>query len=104
MPLEKKITQSTPEKSRPYSERIKTRPCISFSTKLFFSNNMSEKKNLPLILPRDSRITERIIPKHHLSNAHSGPELSLRNVRLHFWVKGGRIEIRNVERLWGHNL
>ena len=66
--------------------------------------NMPEQMRHPIILPKDSRITELIILKHHQSTAHSGPELTLRNVRLQFWVPGGRRQIRNALRLCGHNI
>ena len=51
---------------------------------------MPEQMKHPIILPRDSRITELIILQHHQSTAHSGPELTLRNVRLQFWIVGGK--------------
>ena len=35
--------------------------------------NMPEQMRHPIILPKDSRITELIILKHHQSTAHSGP-------------------------------
>ena len=66
--------------------------------------NMPEQMRHPIILPKDSRITELIILQHHQATAHSGPELTLRNVRLQFWVTGGKRQIRNALRLCQHNL
>ena len=65
---------------------------------------MPEQMKHPIILPRDSRITELIILQHHQSTAHSGPELTLRNVRLQFWIVGGKRQIRNALKLCQHNL
>ena len=64
---------------------------------------MPEQMKHPIILPRDSRITELIILQHHQSTAHSGPELTLRNVRLQFWIVGGKRQIRNALKLCQHN-
>ena len=65
---------------------------------------MPEQMKHPIILPRDSRITELIILQHHQNTAHSGPELTLRNVRLQFWIVGGKRQIRNALKLCQHNL
>ena len=53
-------------------------------------HQMPEQMKHPIILPKDSRITELIILQHHQATAHSGPELTLRNVRLQFWITGGK--------------
>ena len=50
---------------------------------------MPEQMKQPIILPKDSRTTELIILLHHQSTAHSSPELTLRSVRLQFWIIGG---------------
>ena len=65
---------------------------------------MPEQMRNPIILPKDSKITELIILQHHQATAHSGPELTLRNVRLQFWVTGGKRQIRKALRLCQHNL
>ena len=43
---------------------------------------MPEQMNYQILLPKDSRITKLIILQHHQATAHSGPDLTLRNVRL----------------------
>ena len=68
------------------------------------SYQMPEQMKHPIILPKDSRVTELIILQHHQSTAHSGPELSLRNVRLQFWIVGGKRQIRNALKLCQHKL
>ena len=66
---------------------------------------MPEQLRNPIILPKDTRITSLIIYQHHLIVAHSGPELTLRNVRLQYWLPGGRSQIRKaIKRLCGHNI
>ena len=65
---------------------------------------MPEQMKLPVISPKGSRITEFIILQRHQSTAHSGPELTLRNVRLQFWVIGGKRQIRNAFRLCQYKL
>ena len=65
---------------------------------------MPEQMKHPIILPKDSRITELIILQHHQATSHSGPELTLRNVRLQFWITGGKRQIRNALKLCQHKL
>ena len=65
---------------------------------------MPEQMKHPIILPKDSRITELIILQHHQATAHSGPELTLRNVRLQFWITGGKRQIRSALKLCHHKL
>ena len=48
----------------------------------------------PVILPKETRITELIILQIHNSNAHGGPEVCLRETKLRYWLMGGRREIR----------
>ena len=49
---------------------------------------MPEQMKNPIILPRDTRITELIILQRDKASAHFGPELTLRNVRDQYWVPG----------------
>ena len=65
---------------------------------------MPEQMKHPIILPKDSIVTELIILHHHQATAHSGPELTLRNVRLQFWITGGKRQIRNALKLCQHKL
>ena len=53
---------------------------------------MPEQLKNPITLPKDSRITDLIILHHHQMVAHSGPELTLRNIRLQYWIPGGNAE------------
>ena len=65
---------------------------------------MPEQMKNPVILPKDTRITWLIILKHHKESSHSGPELTLRNVRLQYWVPGGKRQIRKGIKLCGHRI
>ena len=57
---------------------------------------MPEQIKNPIILPKDAKITTLIILEHHKMAAHLGPEATLRQVRLKYWVLGGRREIRKA--------
>jgi len=58
----------------------------------------------PVILPKNAIITNLIILTQHKSAGHAGPELTLRNTRLKYWIPGGRQQIRKVIKTCGHNL
>ena len=63
-------------------------------------HTMPEQMRNPIILPKDARITHLIILQHHKSGgsagkACTGPALTLREVRLQYWVHGGTDQIRN---------
>ena len=65
-------------------------------------HSMPEQMKNPIILPRGAKITEKIILQHHQKSAHAGPELTLRQVRLYYWVLGGRQQVRKAIRRCGH--
>ena len=65
-------------------------------------HSMPEQMKNPIILPRVAKITEKIILQHHQKSAHAGPELTLRQVRLYYWVQGGRQQVRKAIRRCGH--
>ena len=48
----------------------------------------------PIILPKEVKITEKIVIKTHSEHAHNGPEVTMREVKLKYWFLGGRREIR----------
>ena len=66
--------------------------------------NMPEQERFPIILPKGAKITELIILRFHTESCHAGPELTLRQLRLKYWLPGGRQQIRKVIRLCGHKL
>ena len=49
-----------------------------------------------IILQKESVISELIILQHHEFTAHSDPELTLKNVRLQFWIVRGKQQIRDA--------
>ena len=55
----------------------------------------------PIILPKGATITDKIILDHHYKAVHAGPELTLRQVRLYYWVPGGRQQVRKAIHLRG---
>ena len=67
-------------------------------------HNMPEQMKNPKILPKNAEITEKLILWYHQMTAHSGPELTLRNIRLHYWILGGRQQIRKAIKLCGHKI
>ena len=67
-------------------------------------HQMPEQVKNPIILPKDARITQLLILCCHKIFARSGPELTLRNIRVHYWVPGGRIQIRKTIKVCEHNI
>ena len=67
-------------------------------------HTMPEQMKNPIILPKDIKITKLIILQSHQATTHSGPALTQRNVRLKYWIPGGKSEIRKAIKLCGHNL
>ena len=58
----------------------------------------------PVIPPKDTRNTWLTILKHHKELSTSGPELTLRNVRLQHRVPGRKRQIRKGIKLCGHHI
>ena len=65
---------------------------------------MPEQMRNIIILPKDARISTLIILEHHKMVAHLGPETTLRNIRLKYWILGGRQQVRNAIKSCGANL
>ena len=42
----------------------------------------------PVILPKETKITELIILQIHRINSHGGPEICLRETKLRYWLIG----------------
>lgn len=50
----------------------------------------------PVILPAESRITRLIIERTHRNLLHGGPQVTAQELRKHFWLVGGRNQIRTT--------
>ena len=100
------------ENNKPISEKsplIKLNPILKDGIMIMKGRldnllTMPEQMKNPIILPKDARITDLIILQHHKDSTHSGPELTLRNVRLQYLKVGGKRQIRKAIRPRGHNL
>ena len=55
-----------------------------------------EQIRTPVILPKETKITEKIVLDTHKRFSHAGPEICLlvREIKLKYWITGGRREIR----------
>jgi len=47
----------------------------------------------PIILPKEFKITEKIVIEIHSKHVHNGPEITLRYVKFKYWLLGGKKEI-----------
>ncbi|XP_044013992.1 uncharacterized protein LOC122856381 [Aphidius gifuensis] len=54
----------------------------------------SDQKN-PLILPRESKLTELILNECHVNTLHGGAQLMLATLRQQYWIVGGRVPVRS---------
>ena len=63
---------------------------------------MPEQMRNPILLPKGATILNKIILDHHHKAALACPELTLRQVRLYYWVLGGRQQVRKEIRVCGH--
>ena len=48
----------------------------------------------PIIVPANEKITEFNVLDYHEKLSHGGPEVTLREVKLTYWIIGGRRKIR----------
>ena len=48
----------------------------------------------PLILPRESPLTNLIITEAHQKTLHGGTQLTLSYIRNHYWIIGGRAPVK----------
>ena len=69
---------------------------IIMISRLNYLQAMPEQIRNPIILPNDARISTLITLQQHRLSGHSGPELTLRNTRLNYWILGGRQQIRKT--------
>lgn len=67
-------------------------------------HTMLEQVRNPIILTKDHKVTQMLILWYHQINAHSGPEVTLRNIRMKYWSPGGKQQVRKAIRKCGHNL
>lgn len=49
-------------------------------------HTMPEQVKTPIILTKDSKATQILILLYDQTNAHSGPEVTLRNIRMKYWL------------------
>lgn len=61
-------------------------------------SKLSENEKHPMILPKDSRLTELLIKQAHLRTLHGGPGLTLTYLRQKYWVLGGNRTIKKYLR------
>ncbi|XP_044008615.1 uncharacterized protein LOC122852695 [Aphidius gifuensis] len=54
----------------------------------------SDQKN-PLILPRESKLTELIFNECHVNTLHGGAQLMMATLRQQYWIVGGRVPVRS---------
>ena len=59
---------------------------------------ISEESKHPSILPNNNPVTKIIISHEHVTNGHIGPEHTLSNLRISYWIISGRTVIKNVLR------
>ena len=93
----------TKEKLSNSSELSKPNPYLDKSGVIWMESRLEphhmypEQMTKPIILPRDGeKITEFIILDYHKKLSHGGPEVTLRELKLQYWLLGGRREIRQV--------
>ena len=72
---------------------------IQMNSRLDHHTLYPEQIRTPIILPKEQAITEHIVLQIHRENSHIGPEICLREVKLQYWLTGGRREIRRCLKL-----
>ena len=63
---------------------------IKMRTRLEYGDHLSEQTRFPIILPKDSLLTNLIIMNEHVQMAHSGAEQTKRLIRNKYWVIGSK--------------
>ena len=66
--------------------------------------SLREQVISPIIQPKNAKITLLIIHNQHQMASHTGPEVTLRNTRLNYWIPGGRRQIRTAIKLCEPNM
>ena len=77
---------------------------IIMRSRLNNATTLPEQVRNPVILPKDAKISNLIILEQHQITAHAGPEVTLRNTRLKYWIVGGKRSVRKAIKLCEHNL
>ena len=71
---------------------------IKMRTRLEYGDHLSEQTRFPIILPKDSLLTNLIIMNEHVQMSHSGAEQTKRLIRNKYWVIGSKRKIKSVLR------
>lgn len=58
--------------------------------------SISYTQKHPIVLPRDSNVTNLIILNEHLTNLHAGPKLVLSSIKQRFWIVHGIRQVKKV--------
>ena len=61
-------------------------------------SNLPENRKHPIILPNDYPLTTLVVRDSHLSNLHSGFQLTWSSLQLQYWIVRGRNTVRNTLR------
>lgn len=61
-------------------------------------SNLTENSKHPLIIPRDSRLTQLLIDEAHKITLHGGARLTLSTLRQRYWIIGGTATVKKLLR------
>ncbi|XP_044005877.1 uncharacterized protein LOC122850886 [Aphidius gifuensis] len=56
---------------------------------------MTSKEKYPLILPKESKLTELVLHECHVNTLHGSAQLMLATLRQQYWIVGGRLPVRS---------
>ena len=93
---------------KPNSKLLQLNPTITENGIMIMQSRLDhhefypEQIRTPTILPRETLITEKIVLDIHENFTHAGPEICLREIKLQYWLLGGRREIRRCLKLCMH--
>ena len=85
------LKSSKLDKLNPY---LDSSSILRMNSRLEYHHLYPEQMTKPIILPDNEKITELIVLDYHKKLSHGGPEVTLREVKLTYWIIGGRREIR----------
>ena len=71
---------------------------IKMNSRLAHAQILPEQTKYPTILSKDGPLANLIIMKHHIINAHAGPQATHRSVRSKYWIMGGKRKVAEVIR------
>ena len=99
-----KNSQQMSEKSTPrkLNQHLKN-GILTMISRLSNLQQLPEQMRNTIILPKDARISTLIIVEHHKMVLHLGPETTLRNITLKYWILGGRQQIRKAIKSYAAN-